>query len=102
MYSHGAHGMNYSDIADHFGSIALELVQLLMFEKEAATKRNLAGRLAMYFATLADFCKYSIRKSAQATLMHMCEQIMNRFPNEVTNSELVIQYVLVGFVRQSN
>jgi hypothetical protein len=93
MFAHGTHGLGLQDIADHFGSIALELVQILMFEKEAATRRNLAGRLAMCFATLADFCKYNARRSAQVTLMNMCEQIMSRFPNEVTNSELVIQYV---------
>jgi hypothetical protein len=93
MFTHGAEGLDILDLAGQLGSIGLELVQILMFDKQAATKIEYAPRLASAFVALADFCKHTNRKSAQIALMNMCEQILIKFPNETDNSRLVMQYV---------
>jgi hypothetical protein len=92
MFSHGAHGTTHHDLAEHFGLIALEIVHLLVYDRDTTTRPHFASRLGCSFSALADFCKYTMRRSAQLSLMGLCESLLARFSTEVNNSDLIIQF----------
>jgi hypothetical protein len=96
-FAHGAHGVNHLDLADHFASISFELVHLLVHVKDIVSKAHFAGRISTILGALSSFCRYSFRKSAHMSLLSLCDQLLTRFPVEVNNPELVVQFVCVGF-----
>lgn len=77
------------DLSDQFQQIALDMLQMLFFEREAQTEGSIAQQLLYCLVIMSDYFKYNGRRGTQQSIRLIAAQIIERFEKILEDSEFV-------------